>query len=351
MKTLGIVGTALESNLVALKRPYKLNFCATYRCQSRCATCNIWQLKPKDGELSVDEVREFSKKSPHFKWIEVTGGEPFLRSDIVDVVKAFNDYSRGLYVLTMPTNSLCDHDMLERRIKEMLELRIPRIAITVSLDGHRAVHDKIRGVPGNYDRAILLFKKLSELRKQYRNLFVVFGYTMSAFNSGELASTVSAVQQEIPSVSYNDFHINLAQASGNYYHNEGLQVAADRARMVRELTHAKRNRRFEFGAIPVIEGAFLRKLIVYARTGKSPMRSRSLEASCFVDSTGNVYPSIMWNRSIGNVRDVGYDLARLWGGSEAEKIRAEIRAGNEPAQWTSCEAYQALTGSIISLLH
>ncbi len=45
-------------------------------------------------------------------------------------------------------------DLVERKLREILSLGIPRVAITVSLDGYRELHDKIRGVPGNYDRAI-----------------------------------------------------------------------------------------------------------------------------------------------------------------------------------------------------
>ena len=78
------------SNFRRLKKPYKLNFAITMWCQSRCLTCNIWQIKPKD-ELTLDEIREFAKKNTSFRWVGLTGGEPFLRSDIVDIAKAFKE--------------------------------------------------------------------------------------------------------------------------------------------------------------------------------------------------------------------------------------------------------------------
>ncbi|MEM0149379.1 MAG: radical SAM protein [Candidatus Micrarchaeaceae archaeon] len=348
-KMLGLGMTALESNFRTLKRPYKLNFAVTYWCQSRCLTCNIWQMKPK-GELSIDEIQEFAKKNDYFKWIELTGGEVFMRGDIVEIARAFKESSKHLYILTMPTNSLSNHELMFRKLEEILALGIPRIAITVSLDGYRELHDRIRGVPGNYDKAIDTFKRLIELKKEHKNLYFVFGYTMSKFNQGMFDETVNAVKRDIPSITYNDFHINLGQISDNYYGNSGLDIKPNDSEVMRELSHAINARKKEYGAISLIEAAFLKNLVEYARTGKTPMKSKSLEASLFLDSYGNVYPSIMWNRKIGNIRDTAYSLNPLWENSEARAVRKLIREGKEPSQWTSCEAYQSIMGKISSLI-
>jgi len=348
-KLLGLGMTAVESNLRTLKKPYKLNFAVTYWCQSRCLTCKIWQMKPK-GELSIDEIREFANKNREFKWIELTGGEVFMRSDLVEIAKAFNEGSKHLYILTMPTNSLSNHDLMFRKLEEILELGIPRVAITVSLDGYRELHDKIRGVPGNYDKAIDTFKRLMELKRKHNNLYFVFGYTMSRFNQGKFDETVRAVKRDIPSISYNDFHINLGQISDNYYGNSDLDIKPNDSEVLNELHSVIRNRKARYDAISLIETAFLRNLIKYASTGKTPMKSKSLEASLFLDSYGNVYPSIMWNKKIGNIRDTKYSLEPLWNNSDAVEVRRLIREGKEPSQWTSCEAYQSIIGRIPSLI-
>ncbi len=346
---MSMAGTALKSNFVKLEKPYKLNFSITYWCQSKCIHCRIWEMKPK-GELTIEEIREFASKNTYFKWIELTGGEPFLRSDIVEIAKAFKEYSKELYILTLPTNSLCAHDLVERKLREILSLGIPRVAITVSLDGYRELHEKIRGVPGNYDKAIDMFKRLKELKKEFPNLYFVFGYTLNKFNKGEFHKTFEAVRTEIPDIRYNDFHINLAQVSSNYYGNANDDIKVNNSEVVGELESILKKREFEIGVIPMIESAFTRKLVQYAKTGVSPMKSRSLEASLFMDSFGNVYPSIMWDRKIGNIKDASFDLSHLWNNEIAKGIREDIASGNEPSQWTSCEAYQILTGSVMSLI-
>ncbi|MDE1825742.1 MAG: radical SAM protein [Candidatus Micrarchaeota archaeon] len=349
-RMLGLGATGLKSNFVTLRHPYKLNFAITYWCQSRCVHCNIWQIRPK-GELTLDEIREFARKNAYFKWIELTGGEPFLRGDIVEIARAFKENSKGLYILTMPTNSLCNTEMEIGKIKQILELGIPRVAITVSLDGYRELHDRIRGVPGNFDKAMQMFRRLRELRKSYPNLFFVFGYTMIKQNEGQFFRTFEGVKKEIPDIRYNDFHINLGQTSENYYHTSDSSIKVNGSELAAvEIRELLKKREFEIGVIPKIEEIFLRGLAQYAKSGKQPMRSRSMEASLFLDSWGNVYPSIMWNKVVGNIKEADFDLSRIWEGEDAKEVRKAIREGREPVQWTSCEAYQSIIGNVAAFV-
>ncbi len=353
LQFLGLGLAALRDNIAPLDKPYKLNFAITYRCQSRCLTCNIWQLKPT-GELGLDEIRKFAEKNNYFKWIGITGGEPFLRSDIAEIVEAFAKNSKGLYLLTIPTNSLTNKEIILSRLEKMLSLGIPKVVITLSLDGYRELHDKVRGVPGNYDKVMALARSFRELRKRYRNLSFVFGYTVSRFNLGQLEATYQAVNKELGNVSRDDFHINIAQISDIYYNNASNGVEPGREILAKELEDFVSRRSGRMDAMQLVEEVFQRNLIKFAKTGKSPMKSRSLDASLFMDSYGNVYPSIMWGRKIGNIRDSNYDLVPIWKGDEAEETRKLIATKAEPEAWTSCEAYQSIVGNIpsfASVLH
>lgn len=195
-----------------------------------------------------------------------------------------------------------------------------------------------------------MFKRLIELKKVHKNLSMLFGYTMSKFNEGEFRKTFEAVKAEIPSVTYNDFHVNLSQLSNNYYHNDNLQIKAQNEVAIREIKDIIANRHFDMDPMQLVQRAFMRGLVEFASTGKAPIKCRSLEASLFMDSWGNIYPSIMWDKKIANVREIGYDLTRVWNSDDAKQIRQMIIEGKDPQQWTSCEAYQALTGKITSLL-
>ncbi|MCL4380753.1 MAG: radical SAM protein [Candidatus Marsarchaeota archaeon] len=342
-KQLAKIGSSVFlSNFTLPLRPYKLNFCITYNCNSRCKTCNIWKSAPKN-ELSLGEITQFAEKNISFSWIEFTGGEVFLRQDFTEIIRAFNNASHP-FLVTFPTNCLASEPSILGKIDEILGMGIPKVAITLSLDGNEAVHDFIRGVPGNFKKTISLFRRLREMKKTHRNLFIIFGYTLSKYNQGRFKETFEAVRKLIPDISYNDFHINIAQASGNYYGNEKQfdTIMPDAGIAASEIAFLLKNRKFELSAVQHIESKFLNNLILFLQESIQPMKSRSMIDSLFLDSYGNVYPSIMWNKRLGNIRETGFSLRRIWNSKAAIEVRDRIAQGKEPLQWTSCEAYQSI---------
>ena len=79
---LAAAGTrVLRSNFARLQSPLKINLALTYWCQYRCQTCNIRKKKPQD-ELTTDEILSFIENNREVAWVDVTGGEIFLRNDI-----------------------------------------------------------------------------------------------------------------------------------------------------------------------------------------------------------------------------------------------------------------------------
>src|SRR6185295_9117345 len=93
----------LQSTVGRCASPLKLNLCLTYWCQYKCKTCNIWQRKPTD-ELSTDEIIALVSENPDVNWVDLTGGEIFLRPDIDEVLEAIVTGWRRLAILHFPTN-------------------------------------------------------------------------------------------------------------------------------------------------------------------------------------------------------------------------------------------------------
>ncbi|MFI5412381.1 MAG: radical SAM/SPASM domain-containing protein [Candidatus Micrarchaeales archaeon] len=337
---------ALKTNVSTISLPYVLNFAMTYECNSRCKTCNIWTIHRKKEELTLEEIRTFAKNNNFFRWIRLTGGEPWLRDDIVEIARAFKENSKDLYMMTMAVNSLVSREKVINGIKSILELQIPRTTITVSLDGYRELHDKIRGIPGNYDRAIAMYKALTELKKQYPNLYYVFGYTMSSYNEGQFEKTYQEVKKEIPEIKHNDFHVNIAHSSTNYYQNPEMQDLKPSKVYPEEVKQIIKAREFEVGVIHTIEDIYLKKSIEYYNTGKTPMDCKSLNASIFLDPYGFLYPCTMWYRKLANIRDVNYDIRNVWETEEAKSQRKDIKEKKCPNCWTPCEAHQTIVGNI-----
>jgi MoaA/NifB/PqqE/SkfB family radical SAM enzyme len=77
----------LLSAFGGLKHPYKLTFAITNKCNLKCKTCNIWQRKP-ENELTFAEIDKFFAANNYFNWIDLTGGEIFLRKDLPDISRS-----------------------------------------------------------------------------------------------------------------------------------------------------------------------------------------------------------------------------------------------------------------------
>ncbi len=343
-KMAGIMATIVKSNFTKLNKPYKLNFAITYWCQSRCQHCLIWQIRPK-GELTLDEIKELAKQNSYLQWVELTGGEPFLRQDIVEIAKSFYENCKGLYLLTMPTNSLCNYDMEIKKIEEIAKLGIPNVVITASLDGYRELEDKVRGIPGNYDKAIRMFKGIMELRKRYKNLVPTFGFTVINTNAGQFERTVTEVMKDVPEADYSNFHINIGQVSDNYYGNRNNPIVAPTELAMKDVDFllskmkGTREQGLDLTAKAYLETKYLENLREFLRTKNSPIANRDGELSVFLDSYGNLYPSIMTTEKLGNVREDGYRLDKL--------VAAINPATRKERHFTACESYQSILGALL----
>ncbi|MBI3814304.1 MAG: radical SAM protein, partial [Nitrospinae bacterium] len=90
------------SNFKPLNFPMKLNFLLTFKCNARCIMCNIWK-KRDTPELTISEIERFFSKSNKFSWLDLSGGEIFLRKDIVEVVEIILRNCKDLYLLHFAT--------------------------------------------------------------------------------------------------------------------------------------------------------------------------------------------------------------------------------------------------------
>ena len=212
------LGAALLGTTVTRpSAPAKVNFCLTYWCQYRCRTCNIWQRKPAD-ELTTDEVLAFVRENPGITWADLTGGEIFLRPDIETILDAVVQGWRRLALLHFPTNGFLT-DRIVSAVERIAGRGPARTIITVSLDGDEALNDSVRGIKGGFRRQIETFRAL----RRIDGVTTVLGMTLSSYNVGRFAETFDACAREIPGLTADDLHLNVAQVSGHYYDNGGLE--------------------------------------------------------------------------------------------------------------------------------
>lgn len=325
-----------------LHAPLKLNWCLTYWCQYRCQTCNIWKRKPED-ELTTREITDVVANTPSPSWLDLTGGELFLRPDIGEVMETIVSRWRSIVVLHFPTNGFLTDRIVE--VTRSIAGRVPTLIVTVSLDGDEALNDRIRGIKGGYQRQVETFRRLRELR----DVRAVFGMTLSALNTGRFEDTFAAVRRDCPGLEIEDVHLNVAQTSDHYYGNGDAAAIVPRKAAVRnEIARYAALKGPPRSVADWVERRYLQHLDTYLVTGQSPLKCHALRSSCFIDPWGTVYPCITYDRPLGSLRASGYRLLEIWNDRETTRVQNEIWNGQCPQCWTACEAYQTILGHALA---
>lgn len=340
----GFASSALDANLRDLPLPYRLFLYSTDACNCRCNMCSIWK-RPTDGELSTEElIRVLANAKGHIRWMDISGGEIFLRPDIDDLFSFCGAEMDRLLMFHFATNGLLT-DRIVSAAEIIRRSPIPHFIITVSLDGPAALHESIRGVPGIWKRCMATFR---ELKRLGGNVEVVFGMTLTEHNHDQYEATVEAVRAEIPTITHRDFHVNIAQVSDLYYGNREL-IHPPYAAILQTVHQVAKLRGRSLSPVNYLERRFLQNADAYLTENVSPMVCEALSSSCVVGPRGDLFPCIMYDASVGNLREHGYSIGALWQTRRREQLREEIKQGRCPQCWTPCEAYQSILANTLPL--
>lgn len=309
----------------------------TRRCNLRCEMCHTWQVTP-GHELTPAEVRSILGQMPRLCWLDVTGGEIFLRRDALELLDAVLDAAPALRMLHFPTNGWFTARTVEavRRVRA----RRPEVSliVTVSLDGPRELHDRIRGREGSYDRALETFRALRAID----GVGVYVGTTVTPSNADHVAELGEALRAAVPGFTPAEWHWNWLQISRHFFDNAdlGSLPAVKSDRLV--VTHLQR-RGAPRSLVDLMELVFLVNLEAYLKGEPSGVTCQSLRSTCFISPEGDLYPCHVYDRPLGNLR--ARPVRDVWNDPATRAARADIERLACGGCFTPCEAYPALAGA------
>src|SRR5205823_6619899 len=268
-KEIGLGTAILGANLRTPPLPYKVTFVATYHCNFRCEMCNIWQ-KKSVNEMTPAEIERFFGKWSQFRWVHLTGGELFMRRDLDDVVAAIQGSCRSLYLLNFPTTGWFGDKTVELAQKT-LKRGVGRLMMTISIDGPRALHEEMRGLPGSWDKGIETFRRLRGIKRS--NFQTVVGMTLMAKNADKVDETLEAIRQVIPDFRRSELHLNVGHESGHYFDNVGYPVEPHHVEILRAIENHRQKNGSGLHPVKFLEDRYQALVGKYYETGKSPLPS------------------------------------------------------------------------------
>jgi MoaA/NifB/PqqE/SkfB family radical SAM enzyme len=316
--------------MLALKMvppPFRIQIDVTDRCNFRCPTCSKWRTAPSVRELDLHEWKRVLEKVRHAALlgeISISGGEPFARRDLLEILKSATEHR--LRVVLMSNGWFLDEDVLG----QLEEIGLDRLMISLnSLE--RELHDQSRAMSGSYDR---IQQFIDVWRTQPRAVELCLTTIVMEPNCGELSSLARFAQERgldgiifqvlAPPGAHYSFgkESSMPRVADTWHANDPYWVRSTGLlhSQIDELLHMQGR------GCPIINPPS--QLRSFTRYFEDPAAARAVPclgtlSRLYIDPFGDVrlcygYPPI------GNVLE-GNPL-RLWWGGRARRIRRESKA-------------------------
>ena len=292
----------------------------TYRCNARCNMCNRYK-KPSlpEEEISLDTIK---KLSPMY-FTNITGGEPFIRTDLKDIVRELYKKSDRIVIST--------NGFFTDRILDLCK-EFPQIGIRISIEGLEETNNKIRGLEDGFNRGYTTLKKLVEMGMKD----VGFGMTVQDANAKDLVALYNLsneLNMEFATASlHNSFYFVEAK---NIIHDRPM-VAKEFENLINELLKSKSPKKW-------FRAYFNHGLINYIYGQKRLLPCDMAFDTFFIDPYGDVMPcnGTKDKEIMGNLNEVS-SWDELWNSPQAESVRKKVRC---------CDRNCWMIGSVSPAMH
>jgi len=299
-------------------QPVQLTFFVTRKCNARCPFCfyvdnnNDNNSSSSEAELSLDEIKKVSSSLGKLLWLAFSGGEPYLRKDIVEISKVFYDQNRPVIML-FPTNGLMP-DLIKDRTEKILKYcRKSVVAVKLSLDGLHGDHDALRDTPGCFDKTMKTYRLLGELLQQYPNFELGINTVFLSENQDKMDEIIDFVQGLTNIKTH-----TISMVRGDLTDPHFKEVDVEKYR--RAIDRLEANLKNRTSSIYRFRGARLKAAqdILQRRMIHQTLLEQKRDIPCYagklnlvLTETGDVYPCEILSTSFGNVRNFDYNMKEI----------------------------------------
>ncbi len=298
--------------------PRVAHLLVTYRCNLRCVTCGSWRVRDHD-DLTLAEWRDVLRQLRSLDVAKVLGGEPFVRSDLADLLVAIREIVDP-YVLQLTTNGM----MTKRVVEAVHRVGWPGLQLRISVDGTEATHDRSRGVPGSWRKVDRTVREVAALQGRYGfKLGINFAVTDDTLQDVEAmvryAEEVGA--DLIPGVCTDPFLVGTTPPEQR---RQEIVAISDKERALAILEDARMGTRRELPLVDhVVSRWFSKRTYEHQlRRGATRFPCRELRDLLYLLPNGDVVRCGLDHRPVGNLRRQRFD--EIWYGEAIRAFRQRV---------------------------
>lgn len=277
-------------------------FVVTYRCNARCHMCNTWQHPTRPEEEMPPEVYE---KFPDFEFLNITGGEPFLREDLAEIVKVMKPKCRRICIST--------NGYFTERVVALAKKFGGDIGIRISIEGLPKANDELRGIKDGFDHGLRTLLQLKRMGMKD----IGFGITVSDRNAKDLLELYELAK-------HLDVEFATAIVHNSYYFHKTdneitkkEEISGEFHELIRELFKTKRPKNW-------FRAYFNHGIVNYVNGGERLLPCGMGEDSFLCEPWGDIKPCNVLDESMGNIREQSFE--EIWNGERAKEVRKIARS-------------------------
>lgn len=274
----------------------------TYRCNARCSMCNRYQAPSRpEEEITLETI----KKLPPMYFTNITGGEPFMRSDLKEIVRELYKKSDRIVIST--------NGYFTDRIIELCK-EFPQIGIRISIEGLEQTNNEIRGLKDGFNRGYKTLQQLVQMGMKD----VGFGMTVQDCNAKELIPLYRLSEELQMEFATASLHNSFYFVESTNLIEDRLMVAKQFEELINEMLRSKEPKKW-------FRAYFNHGLINYIFSQKRLLPCDMAFDTFFIDPYGDVMPcnGTKEKEVMGNLNTQTFD--ELWNSKQAEQIRTKVQ--------------------------
>ncbi|HHT9152068.1 MAG TPA: radical SAM protein [Candidatus Hypogeohydataceae bacterium YC40] len=310
--------------------PYNAVLAVTQNCNSHCIMCDVWKRKREEKEMIPSD---YSALPSSLRDINISGGEPFLKDELPEVIEVVKRTCPKARIL-ISTNGLLIEKM--RRSAPLL-LRIDReVAIRVSIDGIGKTHDRIRGIPGSFNKAVEGIRILKDAG--IRDLGIAM--TVMEGNVSEIEKVYNLAEDRGV-----EFSISIVSDSSSLFGDRKKLLRPKKPELFLNLMYLINREYRNINPKRWFRAWFEKGLLRYALTRKRPLPCDAVEGFFYMDSFGEIYCCPVLPYSLGNLRRISWNA--LWNSDESRRVRGLLKGCNRC--WMICTARSQTRSNLLKV--
>lgn len=318
--------------------PITLTYSVTAACQSRCKTCQIGAMFCQDPtrpekDLKLVEIEKIFKTMKPVYFFNMSGGEPFLRDDLPQIVELACKYLKPRVIHT-PTNAILSDKIIDNteKIIHIVEEYDNTVPFTVkpSIDGVGELHDEIRGVKGNFKSLLKTIEGLKKMEMKYDNFHLELGTVISNYNINHLEE----IEDFVHSLGVESYRNEVAECRTEFFNLDDpitppaevyQKLIKEFARKVEENISSKKKLAKTTEALRVVYYDIAGKIL---EEKKQVIPCYAGVSNVHINYDGGVWPCCVlgYEKEMGNLREFDYDFQKLWHSEKAEEVRHYIKS-------------------------